>query len=688
MSKRYINSHSYAKKKKINISPTIDTRYKILIFIVFLAMTILVGNLYYVQIVRHEFYQDELALMTRNEIEGNSAPRGRIYDRNGVIIVDNIPVKTINYRKALGVSTAEEIEMAYFVADILDVNSDRITDRELRRFWVLNNPEEARKKITDEERTMERERRVTSGDLAELQLERITDEELGKFDETDIRAAYIYSLMNRGYMFVDSVIKGVDVTYEEYALIAENTDFLRGFNTRIDWERHYPFGESFRSILGRVASIPAESVSEYLEAGYSLNDRVGVSGLELQHEEILRGTKNRYAVLPSREHALIKEGTRGNDIVLSIDIHLQIAVEEIIREEIMYARSTNRFARNFRYAYVIIQDPNNGEVLAMAGQKLIRDASGREVFIDDAVGVVNASITPGSSIKGASHMTGYVYGGLRIGEVRNDACLYILGTPPRCSFQHFGNIDDIMAMKISSNTYQFRTAINVGNGVYRRGQSLRVDPIAFDRYRTVFSEFGLGTMTEIDIPNERLGITGASTNVGRLLDLAMGQYDTYTPMQMSQYVTTIANGGVRYQPRVLKSVYEPTHEKLATLAFENEPVVLNRLEYNPAFMSRIQQGFVAVFEPGGTGSGIIPRELLPAGKTGTSQSYIDTTGDGRIDTQTLTLVVLAYAPYDNPRASFTVIAPHLSTGASGITGIPRSHRNITNRVTQKYFEIF
>jgi len=685
--KRYINSHSYAKKKKINISPTIDRRYKILIFIVVLAMTILVGNLYYMQIVRHGEFEAELALLTRNEIEGESVPRGRIYDRNGVIIVDNIPVKTISYRKVLGVSTREEIEMAYFVADILDLNTTSLSDRDLRRFWILINPEEARVKITPEERTQQKERRITSSELSELQLSRITEEELEELTEKDRTAAYIFTRMNRGYMFMDGIIKGTDVTDEEFALIAENTEFLRGFNTSINWERYYPFGETFRSILGRVASIPAESMEEYLKAGYKLNDRVGVSGLEYQYEEFLRGTKNRYAVLSNREHQLIQAGTRGNDIVLSIDIHLQAYIERVIREEISEARRTNRFARNFRSAYVIIQDPNNGEVLAMAGQRLIRE-NGRDLFIDDAIGIVNTTITPGSSIKGASHMTGYVHGGLRIGEVRNDACLRIAGTPPRCSFAHFGNIDDIFAMKISSNTYQFRTAIRVGNGVYRSGRPLIVDPIAFEKYRNVFKEFGLGTRTEIDIPNERLGITGTSTNVGRLLDFVIGQYDTYTPMQMSQYVTTIANGGTRFQPRLLKAVYEPTTESRTVLKFENEPVVLNTITYNPAYMSRIQQGFKAVFERGGTGSGIIPSDLKPAGKTGTSQSYIDTTGDGRIDTQTLTLVMVAYAPYDNPKASFTVISPHLSTGAHGITGISRAHRSIAGRVTQKYFEIY
>ena len=106
---------------------------------------------------------------------------------------------------------------------------------------------------------------------------------------------------------------------------------MNGFNTQIDWERVYPYGDTFKSMLGTVSSstqgIPAEEKDYYLEKGYSLNDRVGISYLEKEYEDILHGKKPVYEVINSHEVKLKKEGQRGKDIVLSIDINNDIQAD-------------------------------------------------------------------------------------------------------------------------------------------------------------------------------------------------------------------------------------------------------------------------------------------------------------------------------------------------------------------------
>ena len=104
---------------------------------------------------------------------------------------------------------------------------------------------------------------------------------------------------------------------------------------------------------------------------------------------------------------------------------------------------------------------------------------------------------------------------------------------------------------MSSNVYMFKTAMNIAGVQYVRGGTLDIPQKAFDTMRYYFGQFGLGK-TGIDLPNESAGQMGKSSQPGFLLDLSIGQYDTYTPLQLAQYISTIANGGYRMQPQVVK----------------------------------------------------------------------------------------------------------------------------------------
>ena len=144
--KKKINKYKY-HKKKINIEELIEKRYKILVIIILIAMSLLLVCLLNVQILKNKYYKKQLEKFTVTIIEGESTPRGRIYDRNGVLIVDNKSVKTIYYKKPNNITTKEEIEMAYQVAEFIEVDFSKLTDNMLRRFWILNNSAEAKKRI-------------------------------------------------------------------------------------------------------------------------------------------------------------------------------------------------------------------------------------------------------------------------------------------------------------------------------------------------------------------------------------------------------------------------------------------------------------------------------------------------------------------------------------------------------------
>ncbi len=688
MKKKYKKIYNISINKNKDIKEIVEKRYNILIGLILVIMIVLGVNLFIVQIINHDFYINKVEQLRQNIVISASTPRGRIYDRNGKIIVDNKAVKVIYYKKPSGVTTKEEIATAYKVAEMITLDYSKLDDDDLRKFWVLNNSELANNKITAEEWQLLDERKLTSEDIENLKIARVTNEELANYTTQDYLAAYIYYLMNVGYSFDEKVIKKEDVTDKEYALIAENVNNVKGFDVRLDWERVYPYGDVFRTILGTVSTsesgIPYELKDYYLDLGYELNDRVGTSYLEYQYEAILKGEKTVYQILDDGTRKIIDEGSRGKDIVLTIDIELQKAIEEILSEEVINGKKYAN-TKYYNRSFVIISDPNTGEILAMAGKQVVEKDGEYEVY-DYTPGIVTTPVTAGSIVKGASHAVGYKTGALIIGERRDDSCIKIANTPLKCSWTTLGTVDDISALKYSSNVFQFHTAIKVGGGVYRYNEELNINPEAFDIYRNTFKEFGLGVKTGIDLPVESLGYTSDSTLAGHLLDFSIGQFDTYTPIQLSQYINTIANGGYRIQPHLLKAVYNPTKDGLTDLLYEVETTVLNKITLEDKYLDRIKLGFREGVVSG-IANGYVDSKYNPAAKTGTSESFIDTDGDGVIDTATMSNTFGAYAPYDNPEVSFVVVSPDIYYHDTSTSRAP-INRIISNRISQKYFEIY
>lgn len=677
------------KKHKCNdkhLDEIMNRRFGLIIVLLISIYLVIGCRLFNLQILKNSEYNDKLAMATEKTIESTSAPRGRIYDRNHKLLVDNEGIKTIYYKKQNGITTKEEIELAYEVSNNIDIDYSKIDDNKLKDFYYKSHYKECRKKITDEEWDLYNMRKLNDKDIDKLIYERL-DDEISEYTDSDKKAAYIYYLMNKGYSYAEKVIKNSDVTDAEYAYISENIDNLKGFNTKLDWERVYLYGDTFKSILGNVSSntqgIPSELSEEYLKRGYTLDDRVGISYLEYQYEDYLRGTKAKYRLLSDNSYELVSEGKRGNDIVLTIDIELQKYLEDVLSNEVLNAKGepgTQYYNRSF----AIVSDPNTGEILAMAGKQAVLK-NGYYQIVDYTPGIVTLPVTPGSVVKGASMMVGYKYGAIDIGTVLNDECIKIKDTPLKCSWQTMGPIDDVYALQNSSNVYQYKIAIKVGNGSYEYNQGLVLDESAFDKYREMYAEFGLGEKTGIDLPVESLGFMGKSRLPGHLLDFSIGQYDTYTPIQLSQYINTIANNGVRLKPYLLKEVYKPSDsgDTFGSLIYKANVTELGKLSVEKKYIDRVREGFSAVVTRG-LGYGYMGNYTNSAGKTGTSQSFIDTDGDGKVDTETITSSFVGYSPSDNPKMSIVVVSPDISVPDSTTYGVTR---NISAQIVNKYFEL-
>ena len=706
---RPINKISKKKKVKVNdksqglnkvkhdspkvLEDVILKRYIFIIVIIFLCFGIIGVRLFTLQILSRDEYTVSLERAVEKRVESTSAPRGRIYDRNYNLLVDNVAIKTIYYKKENNITTKEEVELAYKVADLIEVDYSSLTDYRLKNFWYVQNKEDAKKKITDKEWKLNKERKLSDDDIVDLIFERISEEELSKFKDRDKEAAYIYYLMNKGYSYAEKVIKSKDITEKEYAVISENIDVLHGFNTKLDWERVYLYGDTFKSILGSVSSdtqgIPSELAEYYLDNGYSLADRVGISYLEYQYENYLKGTKAIYKVLPDNTYELVSEGKRGNDIVLTIDINLQKYLEEVLTSEVMSAKgevNTEYYNRSF----AVVSDPNTGEILAMGGKQIREREDGSRYIVDYTPGIVTLPVTPGSIVKGASMLVGYKYGAINIGDTVQDDCIKIKDTPEKCSWKKLGLIDDVDALRMSSNYYQYLIAIKIGNGTYNYNEALKIDTDAFKKYRDMYSSFGLGVKTGIDLPVESLGYTGKSILPGHLLDFAIGQYDTYTPIQLSQYINTLANGGTRLKPYLLKEVYSQSsndEDTFGELIYKTDVKTLGKVDVDSKYIDRVKYGFNRTVVDG-LGNGYMGYYTNSGGKTGTSQSFIDTDGDNVVDTETITTSFVGYSPADNPKMSIVVVSPDISNSYGDVSYTSPATKRISAKIVNKYFEIY
>ncbi|MED3723267.1 penicillin-binding protein 2 [Geobacillus stearothermophilus] len=672
----------------------VPIRLNILFFFVFLLFSALILRLGVVQIVYGEDYRREVE-RTQDEIVSTPVPRGKIYDRFGRVIVDNTPQKAITYTRSKTTQPEEILDIARKLAQYIDIPDaeEKVTERDMKDYWILTHPEEAKKKVSEQERKKLADQGLTQKEIDkkvyEWTLDRITKQDLAQISKSELEVIAIKHEMESGYALTPQTVKSKGVTDREYAVVSEHLSELPGVNTTVDWDRKYVYDNTFRSVLGSVTEedegVPRERLDYFLARDYSRNDRVGKSYLEMQYEEVLHGKKAKVKNVVDKSGRVVSveevyPGERGKDLVLTIDAELQQKVEEIIQQEILATKRKGRSPLLDR-AFVVMMNPKTGEVLAMAG-KLLQDGK----FVDFAIGNITSAYTMGSMVKGATVLTGFQTGVLHPNTYIKDEPLYIKGTKPKKSWKTMGTINELTALKQSSNVYMFKTAIAIGGGVYRPHAPLRINPEAFTTIRHYFSQFGLGVKTGIDLPNELSGFQGQGTLGGFLLDLAIGQYDMYTPMQLAQYVSTIANGGYRMKPQLVKEIREPSIDgkEPSRVIKRFEPIVLNRVDMKTEYIERVQEGFRRVMqEPGGTAySYFASASYKPAGKTGTAQAYYDGPIKSRRNDSTDNLTLVGYAPYNDPEVSFAVVVPWATQGASD--GI---NNRIGRRILDAYFEL-
>ncbi|WP_254786640.1 peptidoglycan D,D-transpeptidase FtsI family protein [Cytobacillus oceanisediminis] len=691
------------KKKNKSITVTLN----IMFLIVFVLFSILIVRLGFLQIVYGENYSREIEQKIEVPID-SSVPRGKIYDSEGKLIVGNTPQKAITYTRKNNVTNEDILETAKQLAGYIQKDSEEdlesITKRDKQDYWILLNPDDAEKKITEKDKTKIAEKDLNKEQsdkkLYELLRERITEEELKSFSKDELEVLAIYREMTSGSMLSPQMIKNKDVTDREFAVVSENLNSLPGVDTSIDWNRYNAYkskdaSETLSSVLGKVTTskegLPSDMLEFFESRGYTRNDRVGKSYLELQYEDVLQGQKQIVKNFTDKagnliESKTVREGQSGKDLVLSIDIEFQQQVEKIIERNLASAKIGQPYMDR---AMVSVMNPMNGEMLAMAGKQYVKDEETNKTRVADfALGNMTTSYSMGSVVKGATVLTGYQTGAISPGERLNDRPLKFKSTQVKKSWNTsgFGLINDLYALKRSSNVYMFLTAMRIGGQQrYVPNGPLSIDKVeGINKFRHNFAQFGLGIKTGIDLPGEQTGYGAGQVppEAGKVLDFAIGQYDTYTPLQLVQYVSTIANGGYRIQPHLVKEIREPSNDgTLGPVFQEVKPKVYNKVDMKDAWIKQVQEGFrLVVNDSQGTAYGYIKnKQYKIAGKTGTAQALYD--GPLPVNPMTWNVTFVGYAPYDNPEIAISVVVPWSTTDKTHV------NLEIADEVFKAYFDL-
>lgn len=686
---------------KSKYGATLSFRMNVLFFSIFILFSVLIFRLGYIQIVKGEEYVRQVQA-TEEVVVNTSVARGRIYDRYGRILVDNEPKKAITYTKTPQVKTDEMIKIAEQLAKLIEQPTDKITERDKKDFWILRNKEEAYEKVSKEEQDKLRkqfeDKTEFQKELDKLVRERITEKDLKKLTDFDLEVLAIYREMNSGYYLSPQIIKSEDVSDAEYARVSERLSDLPGVNTTTDWKRTKL---SPLAVIGRTTvpskGIPKDKLYYYLSRDYARNDRVGESFFEAQYEELLQGEKAVLKNVTNTKNEVVDtittfEGEPGKDLVMSLDIELQEAIEKLVEKkmwEIKRQGSSSLFDR----AFVVMMNPNTGELLAVVGKKFETNSkTGKLELIDYSYGTFTTSYEIGSTVKGATVLTAYNEGAITPGTVLIDKPIKLAGTKPKSSIFNRGGaipMSDLKALERSSNSFMFQLALKMNGTSYSYNMGLKLKDDTLQRMRNGYAQFGLGVPTGIDLPNETIGVQGVLDNPGKILNLAIGQFDTYTPMQMVQYISTIANGGYRIQPRLLKEVRKPSPdgEILGSLEEEVQPKILNRISNSDYEIDYVKQGLRRVYV-GSQGSAKQYFQNAPytaAGKTGTAEVVYYGPKREAFGKGTINLAHVGFAPYENPEVAFSIMIPWMTTNIS--KSPPPYSSQLAREVLDTYFEI-
>ncbi len=632
-------------------------RLAVLGLVVFSMFATLFVRLWSLQVLSVEDYE-VAATENRYETLPVRAPRGRILDRNGKVLVDNrVSVVVTLDPQILDDEFSEPAERSRYI--------DRLAT-ELRSFGVPVTAPEINERLDDPQYSPLTPRPIAEDVPEEVEI--FLGEHAGEFPATAVERRTV---------------------------------------------RTYPYGELAAHILGYVGALNEEEYDR--ESGvetdkpYQVDDEIGKTGVERVFESWLRGTPGERVVQVDSANRVVGEveseevdARPGSDVRLTIDIDLQAAAEEALAEKLLERQEvTNDDGLLFPApaGAVVMEDPRDGDLLAVASyptydpteflggisqarfDALNSEENGAPLFSR----AIQGTYAPASTFKLVTAFAALDSGMITPDTTFEDEGSYTLTdcTGSKCVRTNAGGV--------ANGTVDVRRALTVSSDVffYWIGESLwREESLPANGIQDTARLFGFGEETGVPLPeasgavptpeerqaqkeeNEALDPPGPfipGWRAGDNVNLAIGQGDLLvTPLQLTNAYAIIANGGTRFQPNIADAVVEidrQTGEQ--TVLQEFGPREATRVDLTAAHREPIMEGLrgVTIDEEGTAFESFLGFDPSwpVAGKTGTAEVA------GKDDTS----LFVGFGPVETPRVVATVVLEEAGFGSEAAAPVVR-----------------
>ena len=658
------------RRNKEKNKSTSKVRYNVISLFVYIIATILLIQLFNLQIVNGASYRETSNIrLTRESIL--KADRGNIMDSRGNILASVNTEYAIDLYKTL----KEDSDLNRLILDLtnlLTANGDKYKDE----FLIGINPI----RFLLEEESSQIAWKKANNIPEEYNAEQVFDYFKNKYhidtdNVEDARKiiAIRYEISYRGYSSTKSIRISDNVSLETVHQITEQNDKFPGVTISEDYYRTYPQGKTASHILGQIGKI-SESELEGKEDIYKNDDIIGKEGIEYVFEKYLKGTDGIKEIDMAVDGTITseyvaEEAVAGANVILTIDSQLQRITEQALAENINKIADggfSGQYDADAGAAVVI--NIKTGEVLAMASypdyepSKFVNgiDQDTWNYYTNgDTKPLENKAITtiasPGSTFKMVTAITGLETGAISTTETINDTGVYRkYNSHWNCwiyTDYHTGhgrlNVED--AIKQSCNYFFYEVGDRVG----------------IDALSTYAYYLGLGHKTGVELKNESAGILSSraisdaenrSWNPGDTISSAIGQsYNSFTPIQMAKYIATLVSGGQLKDITIVKSVVKSDGSEVPRSEWEayvKERLGLEDENIEPGSFSEenvrsIMEGMRNVTsESGGTAYSIFKGfNISVGGKTGSAQTGIA----GKTNAW-----FVGFAPFEDPEIAIAV----------------------------------
>ncbi len=642
---------------------------KFYLLIVILAI-VAVCRLFYLQIMEGENYREISDSRLARSIP-IKAPRGEILDRYGRPLVTNrighsVAIAKINDDKEALNQVILNMANLFDARGIEYDDSFPISEDAPFAFAFSGSDEEAKQKAAKAFFTEKNyDEAITAEEVIQKYKKKYAISE--SFSNREVRkiAGIRYEMEKRNFSSNNAYVFANDVDIETVTKIKEQRDAFFCVTVYNEPIRQYTSGNLAAHILGRVGIINAEEYAELKSEGYGMNDYLGKQGVEKAFEAYLRGTDGANSIerkIKEGETEVVysREPVPGDSVILTIDKELQWVAEQSLEKNIkeIAATSDPGSGDDANAGAVVVLDLNSGETLAVASYPTFNPARFNQDFNelnnDSTRPMMNRALSglyePGSTFKLCTALAALETGHVSPTELLQTTGLYhyldhdFMCNIYRVSRGNHGIINISQALQHSCNYFFYEMGVRMG-----------IEPI-----ESFAAKFGLGQHTGIELPGEEAvgqvagpelrEKNGREWYPGDVLQAAIGQSDSlFTPVQIANYMATLANGGTNYKVHLLKGVKS---NLAGAITNEQAPEIQNQMGIKQENLDAVLAGMLLATSEGTASAAFADFPFKTGGKTGSAQVSQGSSNG----------IYVGYAPYDNPQIAIAVVVEHGGSG--------------------------